>query len=62
MRELSRVNTDPQTADFPEAQQFLRSHNQTTSKKEPAAEQKSAKKQKPGKQKPQEQKAKKEKS
>ena len=56
------MNTDPQTADFPEAQQFLRSHNQTTSKKEPAAEQKSAKKQKPGKQKPQEQKAKKEKS
>lgn len=30
MRELSRVATDPQTTDFPEAKQLLRSHNQTT--------------------------------
>lgn len=32
MRELSRVSTDPQTSDFPEAKQFLKSRNQTTHK------------------------------
>jgi predicted transposase YbfD/YdcC len=32
-RELSRVNTDPQTAVFPETQAFLRSRNLTTKKK-----------------------------
>lgn len=36
MRELSRVNTDPQTADFPEAKQLLKSRNQTTFRKTPA--------------------------
>jgi predicted transposase YbfD/YdcC len=34
VRDLSRVATDPQTCDFPEARQLLRSHNQTTSKKQ----------------------------
>lgn len=34
MRELSRVQTNPQTCDFPEAKQLLRAHNQTTSKKQ----------------------------
>ena len=33
MRQLSRVSTDPQTADFPEAKQFVKSRNQTTFKK-----------------------------
>ena len=33
MRQLSRVSTDPQSADFPEAKQLLRSRNDTTSKK-----------------------------
>jgi hypothetical protein len=37
VRELSRVSTDPQTADFPEAKQFLQSRNQTTQKKAPQA-------------------------
>jgi predicted transposase YbfD/YdcC len=32
VRELSRVSTDPQTADFPQAKQFLKSRNQTTHK------------------------------
>jgi predicted transposase YbfD/YdcC len=41
VRELSRVEIDPQNAVFPEAKQLLRSRNQTTSKKEPAAEVKS---------------------
>ena len=35
MRELSRASTDPQTADFPEAKQFLKSRNQTTHKNTP---------------------------
>jgi hypothetical protein len=34
VRELSRVQTNPQTCDFPEAKQLLRAHNQTTSKKQ----------------------------
>ena len=33
VRLLSRVSTDPQSADFPEARQRLRSRNDTTSKK-----------------------------
>lgn len=37
MRELSRVSVDPQTSDFPEAQQFLKARNRTTSKKPTAA-------------------------
>jgi len=35
VRELSRVSTDPQSADFPEARQLLRSRNDTTYKKAP---------------------------
>ena len=35
MRQLSRVSTDPQSADFPEARPWLRSRNETTSKKIP---------------------------
>jgi hypothetical protein len=34
VRDLSRVATDPQTCDFPEARQLLRSRNQTTSQKQ----------------------------
>ena len=36
MRELSRLSTDPQSADFPEAKQFLKSRNRTTLKKRSA--------------------------
>lgn len=36
MRELSRVSTDPQSADFPETKQFLKSRNRTTVKKRSA--------------------------
>ena len=35
MRQLSRVGTDPQSADFPQAKQLLRSRNDTTYKKIP---------------------------
>jgi predicted transposase YbfD/YdcC len=38
VRELSRVEADPQSTDFPEARQLLRSQNQTTAKKESAAQ------------------------
>jgi predicted transposase YbfD/YdcC len=37
VRELSRVSTDPQMADFPEAKQFLKSRNRTTHKNAPSA-------------------------
>jgi len=36
VRELCRVSTDPQSADFPEAKQFLKSRNRTTAKKKSA--------------------------
>jgi predicted transposase YbfD/YdcC len=35
VRELKRVSTDPQQADFPEAKQFLRSHNHTSFNNKP---------------------------
>ena len=35
MRALSRVSTDPQCADFPEAKQLLKSRNETTHKNSP---------------------------